>query len=810
MKRIVLFISFIFIASLCYCDVIISQYYEGASNNKWIEVTNVGDAVVDLTDYYIARWSGTDTPSGSPTNFSKLSDIGITSIAVGEVILFQNSSAVLPSYATGTHTTATYFNGDDPVALTSGTNDWSDRVDCIYGSIAKSKWGDETSFYRKSSVLTGNLNMSVLDGTGEWLEVTITNVDNAAPGTTERLGVHTFGGNALPFITNIARTPAGDITSSTTVSISADVTDSDGTISLVALHWGLASGSLTYTINMSNSGGDTYTTNSDIPAQSDLTTVYYEIYAEDNVPESSTSAKQSYTVFDAQSTTLPYTEPFDADLGICYTYSDSGSTKYWIWDDFDMNGFAYMSGYNSGETEEDWLILPAIDFDSYANETITFDTWYNYGTDNATNYLKLYYSADYPGLGDPSGYTWTELAFTHPGASQTWASSGIVDLSAISGTSVYIAFKYRYEVSMYRNWEVDNLSIIEGNPPLVADFEADQTNVTPGTTVNFTDLTTGGATPYSYAWDLDADGQYDDEFVANPAVEFPTIGTYTIALKVTDDDSNEDIEIKVDYIVVAEISEDIMINEIDSDTPGTDALEFIELYDGGAGNTPLDGYVVVLYNGSTTDASYDAFDLDTYSTTANGYFVIGSASVPNVDLVEFTTNGLQNGPDAVALYIGDATDFPNGTAVTTVNLVDAIVYDTSDADDPELLVLLNAGEPQVNENGNGNKDTESCQRIPNGSGGLRNTSTYAQALPTPGAVNQAAPPVPVDLIITVNGADIDLNWTASAGATGYNIFRSTDPYNFGTTAHDTSVTNSYTDVGAASGVKYFYMVTATN
>jgi len=107
-----------FIASLCYCDVIISQYYEGASNNKWIEVTNVGDAVVDLTDYYIARWSGTDTPSGSPTNFSKLSDIGITSIAVGEVILFQNSSAVLPSYATGTHTTATYFNGDDPVALT--------------------------------------------------------------------------------------------------------------------------------------------------------------------------------------------------------------------------------------------------------------------------------------------------------------------------------------------------------------------------------------------------------------------------------------------------------------------------------------------------------------------------------------------------------------------------------------------------------------------------------------------------------------------------------------------------------------------
>ncbi|MCO6511569.1 MAG: hypothetical protein J5I65_12325, partial [Aridibacter famidurans] len=42
----------------------------------------------------------------------------------------------------------------------------------------------------------------------------------------------------------------------------------------------------------------------------------------------------------------------------------------------------------------------------------------------------------------------------------------------------------------------------------------------------------------------------------------------------------------------------IVINEIDSDTPGTDAAEFVELYDGGTGNTALDGLVVVFFNGS--------------------------------------------------------------------------------------------------------------------------------------------------------------------------------------------------------------------
>jgi len=194
----------------------------------------------------------------------------------------------------------------------------------------------------------------------------------------------------------------------------------------------------------------------------------------------------------------------------------------------------------------------------------------------------------------------------------------------------------------------------------------------------------------------------------------------------------------------------IVINEVDADTPGTDVLEFVELYDGGVGNSSLDGKVVVFFNGSN-DLSYNAIDLTGYSTDANGYFVLGNADVENV-AIQFNSNGLQNGADAVALYNGTAADFPNGTTVSLDNLLDALVYDTNDADDAGLLVLLNEGQPQINEDGSGDKDAHSSQRFPNGSGGLRNTETYAQALPTPGKANTNITE-PVNLVINELDAD---------------------------------------------------------
>ncbi|MGB3543579.1 CHRD domain-containing protein [Rubrivirga sp.] len=173
----------------------------------------------------------------------------------------------------------------------------------------------------------------------------------------------------------------------------------------------------------------------------------------------------------------------------------------------------------------------------------------------------------------------------------------------------------------------------------------------------------------------------------------------------------------------------VTINEVDSDTPGTDTAEFVELYNGGSDAVALDDAVLVLYNGND-DASYQAIDLDGLSIDAGGYLVIGNPGVANVDL-EVAPGGsgfFQNGPDAVALYTGAAADFPTDTPITTDNLIDAVVYGTADDDDTDLLAAL--GETvQQDEDANGDKDNESIQRSPDGS------ETFVVAAPSPGAAN---------------------------------------------------------------------------
>jgi uncharacterized protein len=249
-------------------------------------------------------------------------------------------------------------------------------------------------------------------------------------------------------------------------------------------------------------------------------------------------------------------------------------------------------------------------------------------------------------------------------------------------------------------------------------------------------------------------------FTLDPTVDLPfsTVCTVTVdATQITDVDAtdppdNMAANFVFSFTVAAAppvVAENVIINELDSDTPGTDAAEFIELYDGGVGNTSLTGLVLVFFNGAT-DTSYRSIDLDGFSTNASGYFTVGNAAVPGVDLT-FPGNTLQNGEDAVALYAANATDFPNGTAVSTANLRDALVYDTADADDPGLLVLLNAGQPQVDESSGSGPDVDSIGRCPNGDGGARNTTTYVARTPTPDGANNCPPPAVAAAIHDIQG-----------------------------------------------------------
>lgn len=192
-------------------------------------------------------------------------------------------------------------------------------------------------------------------------------------------------------------------------------------------------------------------------------------------------------------------------------------------------------------------------------------------------------------------------------------------------------------------------------------------------------------------------------------------------------------------VVVSDAGADtsyILINELDVDSNGgSDTAEFIELYDGGVGGTPLDGYAVVLLNGAN-DQVYDVYDLDGRSTNGAGFFVIGAPGVPNVGLTDLpgSTGFLQNGspdPDAVALFVGSAADFRIGFPFVGT-AIDAVVYGGTGGGGDSLGPSLGLGTDRVGTDGVG----DTISRLPDGGNNL-DLSGFGTGIPTPGSGNMA-------------------------------------------------------------------------
>ena len=117
-----------------------------------------------------------------------------------------------------------------------------------------------------------------------------------------------------------------------------------------------------------------------------------------------------------------------------------------------------MSGFASGnQTNEDWLISPAIDLTGSNNAALTFQTASRF----AGNQLQIYISTNYTGTGDPNLATWTEVFGTLDTNinSFVWTSSGLIDISAAAGGSFHIGFKYTSTTAASATWEVDNVRV---------------------------------------------------------------------------------------------------------------------------------------------------------------------------------------------------------------------------------------------------------------------------------------------------------------------------------------------------------------
>ena len=143
-----------------------------------------------------------------------------------------------------------------------------------------------------------------------------------------------------------------------------------------------------------------------------------------------------------------------------------GEDAEWTIAEHSGNHYAYMNGYNHG-ANEDWLISPAFDLDSYSDVVLTFITAMNY-TGPA---IEVLFSNDYDGT-DPNAANWEPLTCELSPGSWAWTESGDITLDEFNGNNCYIAFKYTCDENEAAAWEVDNILLVSGsvgaNPTLTA------------------------------------------------------------------------------------------------------------------------------------------------------------------------------------------------------------------------------------------------------------------------------------------------------------------------------------------------------
>jgi predicted extracellular nuclease len=148
-------------------NLIISEYVEGSSFNKAVELFNGTGAAIDLSDYKLEFFFNGNTSPSTTINLSG-------TLASGEVYVVADDGADPAILAeTDLASGASFFNGDDAVVLSQGTT----VVDSLgqVGFDPGSEWGSgdtstqDNTLRRNTDVMMGDTNVSdAFDPAAEW------------------------------------------------------------------------------------------------------------------------------------------------------------------------------------------------------------------------------------------------------------------------------------------------------------------------------------------------------------------------------------------------------------------------------------------------------------------------------------------------------------------------------------------------------------------------------------------------------------------------------------------------------------------
>ena len=157
-----------------------SEYLEGSSNNKAMEIYNPGNAAIDLEDYVVYRFN-----NGAIIASDSLFPIGI--LDSHDVYVFGNPSAAAEILAVSdTSHTMTYYNGDDAIILVNRIT--GDTLDAI-GVIGEDPGTNWPVGIGATSEFTLVRKVEVTGGTTDWA-LGATQWDVYPQNTFDYLGMH--------------------------------------------------------------------------------------------------------------------------------------------------------------------------------------------------------------------------------------------------------------------------------------------------------------------------------------------------------------------------------------------------------------------------------------------------------------------------------------------------------------------------------------------------------------------------------------------------------------------------------------------
>ncbi|MFO8098373.1 MAG: choice-of-anchor J domain-containing protein [Salinibacter sp.] len=140
------------------------------------------------------------------------------------------------------------------------------------------------------------------------------------------------------------------------------------------------------------------------------------------------------------------------------------------WDvgSFEGNFYAGANGFGGSEAANTWLVTPALNFNEFEDETLTFRNANNFDDEGIDQALQVKVSTDYDGSGNPEDFTWTDVTDRVENFSEggyEYVSSGEIDLSdsEFQGDEVYVAFQYRSSGTgggTSEEWQVDDVRVV--------------------------------------------------------------------------------------------------------------------------------------------------------------------------------------------------------------------------------------------------------------------------------------------------------------------------------------------------------------